>query len=127
MDEYTKVFINLAARVEQEQIKLVIIDNMHSVCDNFIKPDGNVDYIERSAFILRHVKQLKRLAYDFNLVIVVLNNVVADVNQDGNKGFFADSRRSQSGVPSLGLQWSNCINERIALKKKGATNIEIKR
>ena len=56
MDEYTKVFINLAARVEQEQIKLVIIDNMHSVCDNFIKPDGNVDYIERSAFILRHVK-----------------------------------------------------------------------
>jgi len=22
-------------------------------------------------------------------------------------------------VPSLGLQWSNCINERIALKKKG--------
>ena len=56
MDEYSKVFINLAARVEQEQIKLVVIDNMHSVCDNFIKPDGSVDYIERSSFMLRHVK-----------------------------------------------------------------------
>lgn len=101
---------------------------MHSVCDNFIKADGSVDYIERSSFMLKHVKQLKRLAYDFNLVVVVLNNVVADVNQDGaNKGFFENRSRGQSSIPSLGLQWSNCINERIGLKKKGASNIEVKR
>ena len=48
IDEYTKLFINLAARVDEQQINLVIIDNIHAVCENFIKQDGTVDYIERS-------------------------------------------------------------------------------
>ena len=63
------------------------------------------------------------------MVVIVLNNVVADVNHDGaNKGFFENKNRGQSIVPSLGLNWSNCINDRIALKKRGGTsNIDIKR
>ena len=129
IDEYNKLFIDLAARVEEQQIRLVVIDNIHSVCENFIKQDGTVDYIERAQFIYRHSKQLKRLAWDFNLVIVILNNVVADVNHDGaNKGFFENRSRGQSIVPSLGLNWSNSINERIALKKRaGSSNVDVKR
>ena len=77
----------------------------------------------------RHSKQLKRLAWDYKLVVVILNNVVADVSHDGaNKGFFENRSRGQSIVPSLGLNRSNCINERIALKKKaGSSNVEVKR
>lgn len=56
IEEYNKLFINLAARVEDQQIKLVVIDNIHSVCENFIKQDGQVDYIERAQFIYRHTK-----------------------------------------------------------------------
>ena len=48
IDEYLKLFINLAARIDEQQIKLVIIDNIHAVCENFIKQDGQVDYIERA-------------------------------------------------------------------------------
>lgn len=123
------MFINLAARVDEQTIKLVIIDNIHAVCENFIKQDGTVDYIERAQFMYRHSKQLKRLAWDFKLVVVILNNVVADVNHDGaNKGFFENRSRGQHIVPSLGLNWANCINERIALKKKaGTSNVEVKR
>lgn len=129
IDEYNKLFINLAARVEEQQIKLIVIDNIHSVCENFIKQDGQVDYIERSQFMIKHSRQLKRLAWDFNLVVVILNNVVADVNHDGaNKGFFENKSRGQSIVPSLGLNWSNCINERVALKKRsGNANVDVKR
>jgi len=121
------VFINLGARVESENIKLVVIDNIHSVCDNFIKADNQVDYIERSSFLHKHSKQLKKLANQFGLVVIILNNVVADVSHDGaNKGFFENKSRGQSIVPSLGLIWSNCINERIGLKRKGV-NVDAKR
>lgn len=129
IEEYNRLFINLPARTDEQQYKLVVIDNIHEVCANFIQPDGQVDYLERSKFMLKHSKQLKRLAWDFGLVVVILNNVVADVNHDGaQKGFFENKSRGQSIVPSLGLNWSNCINERIALKKRNATShSEVKR
>ena len=129
IDEYERLFKNLHARMDEEKIKLIVIDNIHSVCDNFIKSDGQVDYIERSQFMNRHSKQLRSLAYDFKVVVIILNNVVADVNHDGaNKGFFENRSRGQSIVPSLGMNWTNCINDRIALKKKGgSSNIDVKR
>ena len=51
IEDYNKIFLNLTQRVQQENIKLVIIDNIHSVCDNFIKADGQTDFLERSKFI----------------------------------------------------------------------------
>jgi hypothetical protein len=89
------------------------------VGDNFIKTDGNVDYIERSNFLLKHSKNLKKLSYQYNLVIIILNNVTSDVNGNGGdptRGFFQEKRNNVQA--SLGLLWSNCINERICLKKK---------
>lgn len=38
---------------------------------------------------------------------------------NGGHGFF-ERNKGQNIVPSLGLLWSNCINERMALKKKGS-------
>ena len=104
-----------------------MIDNILAVCDNFIKADGQVDFLERSSFLQKHTKQLKRLAVDYNMVIVVLNNVVADLSQgNSNKGqgFF---QKGQVVMPALGLMWSNCINERIGLRKKIASGNEVKR
>lgn len=80
IDDYNKIFLNLSAKIPTDKTKLIVIDNILAVCDNFIKADGQVDFIERSNFLLKHTKQLKRLAHDHNLVIVILNNVVADMN-----------------------------------------------
>jgi hypothetical protein len=49
--------------LEHKSLRLLIVDNILAVCDNFIKADGQVDFLERSAFLLKHTKQLKRLAY----------------------------------------------------------------
>ena len=98
--------------------------------DNFIKTDGNVDYIERSNFLLKHSKNLKKLAYQYGLVILILNNVTSDVNGnagDPSRGFFQEKKNNVQA--SLGLLWSNCINERICLKKKahGGYGNDVKR
>jgi hypothetical protein len=54
------------------------------------------------------------------MVIILLNNVIADMeNTAAQHGFFDNQSRGNPIVPSLGLMWSNCINERIALRKKG--------
>lgn len=82
LDDYYKIFLNLSARIPTEKTRLIVIDNILAVCDNFIKADGQVDFIERSNFLLKHTKQLKRLAHDHNLVIVILNNVVADMSNN---------------------------------------------
>jgi len=81
-----------------------------------------VDYIERGNFLLKHANHLKRLAYQFNLVVIVLNNVISEVGQqDGGaaKGFFEQKSKHHGSVPALGLIWSNCVNDRVCLKKHG--------
>ena len=111
--------MNLAQRIESDRLRLLIIDNIQSVGDNFIRADGNVDFIERSNFLLKHSKALKRLAYQYKIVILILNNVSSDVNQnagDASRGFFTEKRGGLQ--PALGLLWSNCVNERICLKRK---------
>ena len=64
------------------------------------------------------------------MVIILLNNVIADMeNTAAQHGFFDNQSRGNPIVPSLGLMWSNCINERIALRKKGqqTANQDVKR
>lgn len=47
------------------------------------------------------------------------------MSSDASKGFF-DGKKG--GItPSLGLQWTNCINERINLKRKGTSSEYMKR
>lgn len=114
---------------------MVVVDTIHSICENFIKSDGSVDYIERSNFLLKHSKLIKKLAYQYNLVVIILNNVVADMQMigadpaAGGKGFFENKSRGQNIAPSLGLMWSNCVNERICLRKKNGYggNQEVRR
>lgn len=54
LEEYQRVFVNLAAKIDEQQIKLIVIDNIHAVCENFIESDNQVDYLARSKFMLKH-------------------------------------------------------------------------
>lgn len=63
LDDYNKIFLNLEQSVNKERIKLVVVDNILSVCDYFIKADGTVDFFERAGFLVSHSRKLKKLAY----------------------------------------------------------------
>lgn len=131
LDDYNKIFLNLEANMQRDNVKLLVVDNILTVCDYFIKTDGSCDFFERANFLVAHSRKLKRLAYQNNMVIIIMNNVVADVERSGGEhGFFEKKdSRGQPMVPSLGLLWSNCINERIGIKKRGnaAATTEVKR
>ena len=54
LEDYNKIFSSLSDEVSKEGIKLVVIDNIASVCDHFIRNDSSMvstDYIERAAFL----------------------------------------------------------------------------
>ena len=88
-EEYDCTFLEIGKKIEHDNLKLLIIDNISAICENFIKADFTVDFIERSQFLVKHSTQLKKLAAQHNMVIIVLNNVVSDVqNETANKGFF---------------------------------------
>jgi hypothetical protein len=59
-----------------------VVDNIQAVADHFIKSDGAVDFIERSNFLIKHAKNLKKLAYQSNLVILLLNNATSDISSN---------------------------------------------
>ena len=49
LEDYTKVMYELQNRIDKENIKLIVIDNIASVCDHFINNSTsliNVDFIE---------------------------------------------------------------------------------
>ncbi|CDW83316.1 UNKNOWN [Stylonychia lemnae] len=107
-EEYNKVFHNLNSRVDEQIVSL----------------QANIQGEERSKFIQKHAKTLKALAYKHDLTLIIMNNVVAEVNHDqSSKGFFDNKSKGQGISPSLGINWTNCINERINLRRKG-TNID---
>ena len=116
LEEYNKVFLNLGQRVQSDRLRLIILDNIQAVANNFVRADGQVDFIERSNFLLKHARALKRLAYQYKIVVIVINNVSSEMGQQDNAAFFSD--RHKGLQPALGLLWSNQVNERLCLKKR---------
>ena len=84
----------------------------------------------RASLIFKLAGELKRLAADFCLAVLVINQVMDFVEDDREtpaSSIQAPRQRSQNNkfvscgrrvVPSLGLSWSNCVNHRIFLSKE---------
>lgn len=95
---------------KENPIKLLIIDSITAVCYSFVGEGNKVDRLERAAFLLSLVNTIKKLAFQYNLVVVVVNNTVGDIEQTG-------SIPGGNSMPALGILWSNSINQRIFLRK----------
>ena len=126
LEEYNVIFNEIEAKIKEEGIKWIIIDNISSVCDHFINIEmsgSTVDYLERASFLNKQATTLKSLAYKYNMLVITINNVVADMMVAGDDGdaskMYTEKFRgkSNSSKPALGLIWSSHINDRICLKK----------
>lgn len=123
MEDFNEVMDEIEVRVKEDDIRCIIIDNISSMCEHFINSDNGAtttDFIERSRFLLKTATILKRMTYKYNIVVITINNVVADMSMrseedDPTKMYTEKFRTSRaSGIkPSLGPSWTSYINDRI--------------
>lgn len=87
------------------KVKMIIID---SIAFHF-RQDLN-DTSARSRMLSSIAQILNKLAYDFNLGVVLINHVTTRVEK-GSMGQAGGNKL----VPALGEQWSHCVTNRIML------------
>jgi RecA/RadA recombinase len=105
---------NIQSYIRENKIGMVVIDSFTALADfEFVNEGGEVDYIARKEFVTNKLKTLKKLISDFNLFMILVNNVSSTFN-DINKGVL---NNNNFVVPNLGYVFENKINTRILLKK----------
>jgi len=68
--------------------------------------------IERGAIMCSLSSSFKRIAYTFNIAVVVTNHVTAKMN---NENATTSSSNNNASIPALGASWSHWINSRLHL------------
>jgi hypothetical protein len=77
---------------------------------------------DRTELLFQISSLLRKYADEFNLVVVVTNQIMDAVNSDGaatghTGGLFLHSS-GREVIPALGLAWANCVNTRVFLSKE---------
>jgi hypothetical protein len=139
LEEYIMLFADIEEKVKEEDFRLIIIDNIAGVWEHFIHQDtkggsSSVDYLERASFLQKQANTLKTVAYKYNIAVITINNVVADMlnfgeGEDEASKMYNDKLRGRNNQvkPALGLVWSACINDRICFRKTNLSSSSISR
>jgi len=103
------------------KIKLVVIDSIAALIRFEFAEEDN---LRRTQALWTVASQLHYLCDIWDIVLVVTNQVSAVIHSDFGSSSREQPFCGQSVIPSLGLTWSNCINNRVFLTKtnKHVTN-----
>ncbi|CAD8160058.1 unnamed protein product [Paramecium pentaurelia] len=101
MDEY--IYEQLPTLLEQYQFKLIIIDNITTYLQEL---QLTLNQMQKTSILKKFSNHLRRLAKKHNIAVLFVNNVVA-------------STQNNKLYPALGIKWSEMIDERIQVEKKG--------
>lgn len=101
-------------------VSLLIIDSLASLC----RVEYGVHQIaERASALWKIASQLKQLASQSNLAVIVVNQVSDAFKADDFSSSDSSSEMPtflEGRKPALGLAWAHCINQRISLYKLGS-------
>ncbi|KAL6001975.1 hypothetical protein ACLOJK_040539 [Asimina triloba] len=106
---------------QQPPIRLIVIDSIAALFrSEFDNNPG--DLRRRSLLFFKIAGKLKAQAARFGLAVVVTNQVVDLVDEEGANGLrignyevlYSSGRRV---CPALGLAWANCVNSRVFLSR----------
>ncbi|ETV88482.1 hypothetical protein H257_00068 [Aphanomyces astaci] len=93
----------LPSLMEFHGVRLVVVDSIAAVFRGH-SVDKAADAGERTRIMFDIVHCMHILAKQYRAVFVVVNQMTADMHNDGN-------------MPALGLAWSSCINQRFLIRK----------
>lgn len=114
-----------------DRIRLIVIDSVAHLFRITCDMPGARHYGLRSEMFQKVSNKLKQLAYAYQLAVVVTNQVTdyfADHRGTFNRkdtatGGAAMMTSGREVLPSLGLSWSNCINQRLLLSRCQAQSV----
>ncbi|KAL2614061.1 hypothetical protein R1flu_025753 [Riccia fluitans] len=125
--EYLDYVRHLLAYPLLRPVKIIVIDSMAALFRSDF--DNNVDEMrQRVNLYFQVVSKLKKYAEEFNLAVVVTNQVTDSFEPEsflsngvfGMNGTQDHEILATSGrrvVPALGLSWSHCVNTRLFLSR----------
>lgn len=117
----------LADPPQQPPIRLIIIDSIAALFrSEFDNSPG--DLRRRSSLFFRIAGKLKAQAAKFGIAVVVTNQVVDLVDEEGSNGlrignYEALSSSGRRVCPALGLAWANCVNSRVFLLRNDEESV----
>lgn len=106
-------------------IRLIVVDSIAHLFRTATDVPGARHYGMRSETFQKVSNKLKQLAYAYQLAVVVTNQITDYFDdqrntfdrKDTSTGGAAMITSGREVLPSLGLSWSNCINQRLLLSR----------
>ncbi|GFH60929.1 hypothetical protein CTEN210_17405 [Chaetoceros tenuissimus] len=107
---------NVTNKKSRSNIRLVVLDSIAGLyrMDDSVQSD-KFFYMKRSEELFGISAKLKRISKDFGVHIIITNQVTTTLEGNVSTGVW---NPIDGKVPSLGLSWSCCVNERYFLSRK---------
>mmetsp|Transcript_26466 Transcript_26466/g.35270 ORF Transcript_26466/g.35270 Transcript_26466/m.35270 type:complete len:344 (+) Transcript_26466:480-1511(+) len=112
---------------EGGRIGLVVLDSMAGLFrlpENLQQNQKSLYFAKRSNILFNCSAKLKKLSHQYNVPIVVVNQVTASFSSSSSNFSLQKLHMSCSMermMPLLGLSWSNCVNTRFLLTRNETT------
>ena len=119
-DELWQTVNQACLLVQRLNVKLVVIDSLTAIFRGEFKGSSIVDMKDRAEMLLQLAARMKRCSHEYGCAFVVVNQVTAAMSNENN--FIIPSRfmsyiEQVSVKASLGMTWSNCVNDRIMIHR----------
>jgi hypothetical protein len=107
----------------QKEFKILIIDSLAGIVRYEYDIHQQDQMNERTYYLFSLANQLKRLSETYNLAVVVVNQVSADMQlSSSSSSSSSNNNNNREFNPALGLTWSHCINTRFIVQKPLGTS-----
>ena len=119
-DELWETVNQACVLVQRLNVKLVVIDSLTAIFRGEFRGSSIVDMKDRAEMLLQLAATMKRCSHEHGCAFVVVNQVTAAMS---NENMFLIPSRFMSYIEqfsvkaSLGMTWSNCVNDRIMIHR----------
>lgn len=122
--EVWDAMLKIPLLVKYRNVRLVVIDSVAAIFRGEYVGSSSADMKERAQMMLQLSARMKRISRECGVAFVVTNQVTSVID----KGVSSDSLNSLPRTyrpfaagprvkPSLGLTWSNCVDNRIMIQR----------
>ena len=123
-DELWETVNQACVLVQRLNVKLVVIDSLTAIFRGDFRGSSIVDMKDRAEMLLQLAARMKKCSHEYECAFVLVNQVTAAMSNDSAASVvtYVPSRLHSyieecSVKASLGMTWSNCVNDRVMIHR----------